>query len=133
MHALSSLLGWPPESDYYYANCTWCFTNGGLFYLPVPRDLVRFTHLLSAAIMQAIIVLLATVAFSVYAQDPAVGPLADIPNGVELRNQLEVASFLAHYDHPKCVGTQRSSRGFWFVPVNADEAGISFDQCEIGR
>jgi hypothetical protein len=60
------------------------------------------------------------------------GAIEDLPDGLQLRRELSVQNFLAREDERRCVMEKTRNRGYYFVPVQDGEAGVTFDRCEIG-
>jgi hypothetical protein len=59
--------------------------------------------------------------------------IQDLPSGLELRRELSVRMFLAREDKHRCVTEMRRNHGYYFVPVEDGEPGVTFDRCELGE
>lgn len=61
------------------------------------------------------------------------GTIENLPAGLELRREFSVERFMAREDERRCVTEKARNRGYYFVPVEAGEAGVTFDRCELGE
>lgn len=86
-------------------------------------------HLSYLALVSAAVFVLAAPSYAVF----AVGSADDVPAGVTLKRPVNLARFLAHENENKCTREVNKNRGYWFVPVQPNEDGVTFNQCEIGE
>lgn len=84
----------------------------------------------TVAIMLAMLIVLQTQPTSAEIMS---GTIENLPAGLELHREFSVENFMAREDERRCVMETAGNRGYYFVPVEAGEAGVTFDRCELGE